>query len=287
MQRAVLSRKLARGHRARAKVTHPAARARCAGAHRDRDAHRIRHHRWPRQIIAGVVLITAGYSADGKYSHFFLTQVPLKIGNFRLAPGSYLIGWEHEDDALNVKFYEPAPGSTRFRRSKIESLHHSGRIVSRLATCRSLADTDWAIHLQLPNWRLDFSMQPEKSDPKKRRKLLNALAANWQTETSGYFTYQTLAERDADPLRKQTLHHMAQAEAQHAALWAARINELGGAPPKYHGKSTGDADSLANRMGGERMALRRLKSTRAAPLRTTAGSFRNWKTSRASPSCAR
>jgi hypothetical protein len=62
------------------------------------------------KFIAGVVLITAGYSADGKYSHFFLTQVPLKIGNFQLAPGSYLIGWEHEEDALNVKFYESSSG---------------------------------------------------------------------------------------------------------------------------------------------------------------------------------
>jgi len=31
------------------------------------------------KYIAGVVLITAGYSAEGKYSHFFLTQVPLKV----------------------------------------------------------------------------------------------------------------------------------------------------------------------------------------------------------------
>lgn len=62
------------------------------------------------KFIAGVVLITAGYSADGKYSHFFLTQVPLKIGNFHLPPGSYLIGWEHEENALNVKFYEAASG---------------------------------------------------------------------------------------------------------------------------------------------------------------------------------
>ena len=28
------------------------------------------------KFVAGVVLITAGYSAEGKYSHFFLTQVP-------------------------------------------------------------------------------------------------------------------------------------------------------------------------------------------------------------------
>jgi hypothetical protein len=62
------------------------------------------------KYVAGVVLITAGYSADGKYSHFFLTQVPVKISDFTLPPGSYLIGWEHEDDALNVKFYESSSG---------------------------------------------------------------------------------------------------------------------------------------------------------------------------------
>lgn len=63
------------------------------------------------KFIAGVVLITAGYSADGKYSHFFLTQVPVKIGGFTLAPGQYLIGWEHKgEESLNVKFYEALTG---------------------------------------------------------------------------------------------------------------------------------------------------------------------------------
>jgi len=61
-------------------------------------------------FIAGVVLITAGYSADGKYSHYFLTQAPLKIGNFQLGPGAYVIGWEHVENGLNVKFYEAASG---------------------------------------------------------------------------------------------------------------------------------------------------------------------------------
>ena len=62
------------------------------------------------KYVAGVVLITAGYSADGKYSHYFLTQVPLKIGSFQLAPGAYVIGWEHIENGLNVKFYEAASG---------------------------------------------------------------------------------------------------------------------------------------------------------------------------------
>jgi vacuolar iron transporter family protein len=102
-------------------------------------------------------------------------------------------------------------------------------------------------------------MPPENTDPKKLRKLLRALEANWQTEMVGYHTYLALAERDTDPIRSQTLRHMAVAEEQHAEMWAERIQALGGPPPKYHGKPTGDADSLANRMGGERMALRRLE----------------------------
>jgi hypothetical protein len=62
------------------------------------------------KFVAGVVLITAGYSADGKYSHYFLTQVPLKIGSFQLAPGAYVIGWQHVENKLNVKFYDAASG---------------------------------------------------------------------------------------------------------------------------------------------------------------------------------
>src|SRR5919205_977393 len=38
------------------------------------------------RFIAGVVMITAGYSAEGKYSHFFTTQAPLKIGEADLQP---------------------------------------------------------------------------------------------------------------------------------------------------------------------------------------------------------
>jgi hypothetical protein len=62
------------------------------------------------KFVAGVVLITAGYSADGKYSHFFVTQVPLRIADFSLPPGDYVIGWEHTEDGLRVKFYEAASG---------------------------------------------------------------------------------------------------------------------------------------------------------------------------------
>jgi len=62
------------------------------------------------KYIAGVVLITAGYSAEGKYSHFFIAQVPVKIGDLQLGAGEYLIGWKHNEDSLTVNFYEAASG---------------------------------------------------------------------------------------------------------------------------------------------------------------------------------
>ena len=90
-------------------------------------------------------------------------------------------------------------------------------------------------------------------------KVLAALEANWQAEMEGYHTYQTLADRDSDPVRAQVLRHLASAEWEHAALWHGRIMELGGREPEYKGNPGGEANSLANRAGGIRMALRRLE----------------------------
>ncbi len=93
----------------------------------------------------------------------------------------------------------------------------------------------------------------------KEQKVLDALSENWQAEMRGYHTYNTLSERDDDPVRKKVLRHMAEQEAHHAALWAKRIRELGAELPIYDGKETGDADTLVNRLGGPQMALRRLE----------------------------
>jgi len=61
--------------------------------------------------IAGVVMITAGYSAEGKYSHFFVTQVALKVGDIDLRPGEYVFGHKRIDqETLQVSFYEAATG---------------------------------------------------------------------------------------------------------------------------------------------------------------------------------
>jgi VIT1/CCC1 family predicted Fe2+/Mn2+ transporter len=91
------------------------------------------------------------------------------------------------------------------------------------------------------------------------KKVLAALEENWHAEVEAYHTYLALAERDTDAVRAQVLRHLANAEWEHAALWHGRIIELGGPEPVYKGKPGGEADSLANRAGGVRMALRRLE----------------------------
>lgn len=62
------------------------------------------------QMIAAVVLITAGYAADGKYSHYLLAQAPLTIGDHTLAAGAYVVGWKHADDGLSVHIFDALTG---------------------------------------------------------------------------------------------------------------------------------------------------------------------------------
>jgi hypothetical protein len=63
------------------------------------------------RFIAGVVMITAGYSAEGKYSHFFITQAPLKVGDTDLPPGQYVFGYQRvDDDTIHLTFYRAASG---------------------------------------------------------------------------------------------------------------------------------------------------------------------------------
>lgn len=61
-------------------------------------------------FIAGIVLITAGYSADGKYSHYLVVQTPVRIGGIRLTPGEYVFGWQRDGDALSVHLHEAISG---------------------------------------------------------------------------------------------------------------------------------------------------------------------------------
>ena len=63
------------------------------------------------KFIVGVVMITAGYSAEGKYSHFFLTHVPLRLGDISLSPGEYVFGYQRTgNDTIRVSFYRASSG---------------------------------------------------------------------------------------------------------------------------------------------------------------------------------
>jgi hypothetical protein len=65
------------------------------------------------RFIAGVVMITAGYSAEGKYSHFFITQMPLKVASTELTPGEYVFGYQRtNNDTIRVSFYRASSGES-------------------------------------------------------------------------------------------------------------------------------------------------------------------------------
>ena len=85
------------------------------------------------RYVAGVVLLTAGYSAEGKYSHYLVVQTRVRMGGVTLKPGEYVFGWTRAQagDALSVHFYEAATGArvgtTEAHRiagsRRVESLH--------------------------------------------------------------------------------------------------------------------------------------------------------------------
>ncbi len=66
------------------------------------------------QVIAAVVLITAGYAANGKYSYYLLAQSPLRLGtSIDLPAGAYAVGWTRTADGLQVHVYEAETGVER------------------------------------------------------------------------------------------------------------------------------------------------------------------------------
>ncbi len=84
-------------------------------------------------FIAGVVLLTAGYSVEGKYSHYMIVQVPVRIGGAELKPGRYVFGWTRASDVdsltvhFNVAETEQLIGTAEAHRiigsTRVESLH--------------------------------------------------------------------------------------------------------------------------------------------------------------------
>jgi VIT1/CCC1 family predicted Fe2+/Mn2+ transporter/rubrerythrin len=110
-----------------------------------------------------------------------------------------------------------------------------------------------------PDMSANASNADSKMDARDRSRILKILESNWQAEMRGFHTYEILAERETDPARRAAFHTLSFAEQHHAQLWADRIRALGGPDPAYKGSKTGEADTIANRAGGVRLALRRLE----------------------------
>jgi hypothetical protein len=82
------------------------------------------------KFIAGVVLITAGYAAEGKYSNFLIVQSAMKVGSIALPPGEYVFGWRRkDDDSLEVKLYDARSGKF-LGDAEAKRLSRTGRIES-------------------------------------------------------------------------------------------------------------------------------------------------------------
>lgn len=65
-----------------------------------------------RSNFLGVVIITAGYEADGKYTHFVRSEADVKLGDLNLGAGDYIFGYRRTGpDTLRVNFYNAKNGS--------------------------------------------------------------------------------------------------------------------------------------------------------------------------------
>lgn len=66
-----------------------------------------------RSTIFGIIIITAGYEADGKYTHFLRSGTNLRVGSLDLAKGDYIFGYRRLDtETLRVTFYKASTGET-------------------------------------------------------------------------------------------------------------------------------------------------------------------------------
>jgi len=101
-------------------------------------------------FIAGVVLLTAGYSAEGKYSHYLIVQSPVHIGGIALKPGEYVFGWTRAQGAFLQGCHRRACGYGK--RPPHRRIKPRGEF-AHLASRRQIADSDWAVRNSLRTGR--------------------------------------------------------------------------------------------------------------------------------------
>jgi hypothetical protein len=65
-----------------------------------------------KNLIFGVVIITAGYEAEGKYTHFLRAGRKMRLGGLDLKPDDYIFGYQRlDEETLRVLFYQARDGT--------------------------------------------------------------------------------------------------------------------------------------------------------------------------------
>lgn len=106
-------------------------------------------------LVAAVVLITAGYAADGKYSHYLLVQRTIFLAEQLLPIGAYVVGWSHTEDGLTVHIYDAASGAeTRTVLAKAIPTSH------RVESFRIWPPAERSI-IQIGRYMLPYSVTPQ------------------------------------------------------------------------------------------------------------------------------
>jgi hypothetical protein len=106
------------------------------------------------RVIAAVVLITAGYSAEGKYSHYLLVQSPIQIDEVTLAPGRYVFGWNRVATGLELHLYDAATGVEQGT-----ALAHPMKPGTRVETFRIWAPNERSI-MQIGRFEIPYHLLP-------------------------------------------------------------------------------------------------------------------------------
>lgn len=90
-------------------------------------------------------------------------------------------------------------------------------------------------------------------------KVISALKAAWEREIEAAHTYRILWEQEEEERRKRIFLKLAEAEEEHARLFAERMLALGGAPPRESHSAASAKRALAKAMGADAM-LRQIEA---------------------------
>jgi len=92
-------------------------------------------------------------------------------------------------------------------------------------------------------------------------KLIEGLQAAWKREIAGARTYRELARRAHSTDQRDILNRLAEAEERHAETWAARLKELGSAPPEFRESLFERARRWVLVQSGTETALRNIEAS--------------------------